>query len=71
MKDDLTHYTSFYSFCIIIKSQHFIAFYNREEITSDLKEESKESPQLLIPMVCFCDSDVNIKNHIITYGDVV
>lgn len=70
MKDLLTHYTSFESFCKIIKSQYFIAFYNREEITSNLKEDSKESPKFLVPMVCFCDSDVNVSKHIETYGDV-
>jgi hypothetical protein len=70
MENLLTHYTTFYSFYKILRSQHFIAFYNKEEITSDLHDDSTKSSTLLIPMVCFCDSDVNVSKHIKTYGEI-
>jgi hypothetical protein len=70
MEDLITHYTDFKSFKKIVRKKYFIAFYNKEEILTEFAPKEKDIKTYPIPMVCFCDFDVEKNKHSEKYGNV-
>lgn len=72
MENNITHFTNFDGFKGILKSQLFWPRYNPEEVTHEMKtwftDEDDRYNSFHIPMICFCDSDVNVIEHTKIYG---